>query len=116
MRWGQSESKGQTGWGAEIQRGLVSTPKPPNPLPFVLHSAAHGHVPTGAREFQESPEKSRGKGLGARTRAVRMLAMKSKQINLKIHPNPAVKNAFSKDLEQGSLTLWDLTPGDFRWS
>ena len=76
----------------------------------------HGHVPTGAREFQESPEKSRGKGLGARTRAVRMLAMKSKQINLKIHPNPAVKNAFSKDLEQGSLTLWDLTPGDFRWS
>ena len=35
MRWGQNESKGQTGWGAEIQKGLVSTPKPPNPLPFV---------------------------------------------------------------------------------
>ena len=60
LRWGQNESKGQTAWGAEIQRGLVSTPKPPNPLPFVYFFILQpcGHTPTGAREFKESPEKS----------------------------------------------------------
>ena len=73
-----------------VPQGSGHIPKPPNPFPrvhfFILQLC--GNVPTGAREFKESPEENRGKGLRATSCAVRMLAMKGNPSTRKVTANP----------------------------